>query len=199
MRAINDQAAFHQPIQDLWEYRLVVYPGQDVYNKITEEIMFFDESFHQSTAGKSKPHISIIGFLAKEVMEETMNRWIQNICNLLPPFTVTLNNYSGYPPHTIYLRIQDAAPFRQLANQLKIIDGFIQSNDCPPIHLFTSPHLVLAGPLPEPVYDQAIKEFAHRCFHESFRVEKLVLLKKAWEGGTYELVNTFTLNPALFI
>ena len=53
----------------------------------------------------------------------------QSVCSfhvlLHPSFTVTLNNYSALPPHTIYLRVQDPQPFRHLMNGLKILDGMV--------------------------------------------------------------------------
>ncbi len=52
-------------------------------------------------------------------MEDTLIRWIQRICNRYSSFDLTLNNYSGFPPHTIYLRVQDPEPFRELMRQLR--------------------------------------------------------------------------------
>ncbi|HEU4634269.1 MAG TPA: 2'-5' RNA ligase family protein, partial [Flavisolibacter sp.] len=112
---------------------------------------------------------------------------------------VTLNNFSGFPPHTIYLRVQNPQPFNQLANALKILDGFFQSNDCPPLQLVTKPHLSIAGALSEYAYNQAIKEYSERSFHACFKVEKLFLLKRD-PLMRCQLVNTFILpSPATVV
>jgi 2'-5' RNA ligase len=195
MRPVNNTFALRAPAHDLWEYMLVAYPDKEVTEKIISEQQLLDQSYEQQIALRSKPHIPIASFLAKEVMEITLNRWIQNVCNLHHGFDVTLNNYSSFPPHTIYLRILDPLPLRKLANQLKIIDAFIQTNDLPNAWLATTPYVAVASKLPEHVHDMAIKEYAQRCFCETFRVEKIVLLKRSWEGAKYELVNTFTLAP----
>src|SRR6266498_4474852 len=142
---------------DLWEYLLIASPTKEVSEKVVEEKEIFYKNYGHSLAIQTRPHITIANFLAKEGMEETLARWIQNICHLQNSFTVTLNNYSGFPPHTIYLRVQDAEPFKKLANALKILDGFIQSNDCPPLKLITKPHLTIARQLPEYIYQTAIK------------------------------------------
>lgn len=195
MRPVNNTSALRASAHDLWEYMLVAYPDKEVSEKIISEKQLFDQSYEQDIALRSKPHITIASFLAKEVMEITLNRWIQNVCNLHHAFNVTLNNYSSFPPDTIYLRILDPIPFKKLANQLKIIDAFIQTNDLPNACLAATPHVAVTSKLPEHIYEMAIKEYAHRCFCETFRVEKIVLLKRSWEGAKYELVNTFTLAP----
>src|SRR2546430_8985208 len=86
-----------QPIQekyghDLYEYLLVVHPDADVYEKVMAEKKSFYAEFKEEVAIKTKPHITIAGFLARESMEETMIRWIQRICSRQKSFTVILNN-----------------------------------------------------------------------------------------------------------
>jgi 2'-5' RNA ligase len=179
---------------DLREYRLVVYPGSEINEQITEEKKIFWCTYHYETALKAKPHIVVAKFMIKEGMEETVVRWIQNICNLQNGFSVLLNNYSGFPPDTIYLRVQNDEPFKKLANALKILDGFIQSNGCPPLELISKPHLPIAKRLPECIYKTAINEYAEKTFHGSFKVEKLVLLKKDTQMKCH-LINTFILPP----
>jgi 2'-5' RNA ligase len=185
-----------QTEHELWEYLLVASPAKEVFDKIVDEKKFFYENYGHKLANQTKPHITIANFLAKEEMEVTLIRWIQNVCNLHNSFTVTLNNYSGFPPHTIYLRIQNVEPFKKLANALKILDSFIQSNDCPPLELVSKPHLTIARQLPEFVYETAIKDYAQKIFHESFKVEKLILLKRDAYMKCH-LINTFILPPPL--
>jgi len=195
MEILNGLTGF-QTDCDLWEYLLVAQPDKEVSNKIVDEKKTFHSNYDYELATKVPPHITIASFLAKEAMEETLNRWIQNICHLQSSFTVTLNNYSGFPPHTIYLRIQDVQPFGKLANALKILDGFIQSNDCPPLELVSKPCLAIARQLPQHIYDTAIKEYAQKTFHESFTIDRLVLLKRDACMRSH-LVNTFILPPAV--
>jgi hypothetical protein len=139
------------------------------------------------------PNISIAQFQAKEIMEETLERWIQNICLLHNSFEIRLNNFSSLPPHTIYLRILDPMPINHICNQLKMLNGFIESNNCPPLVLNSRPYLAVASGLPEYVYDKAVKEYAQRCFSQSFSVEKLVLLKKQGLYATSQVVSSFRL------
>jgi hypothetical protein len=163
---------------ELWEYLLVVYPDESVKEKLAGENNRFYAKYNQVPGAQSDSFILVANFLAKEEMEATLLRWIQNICNLQNGFAVSLNNFSGFPPGNLYLRIQDAAPFQKLAASLKLIDGFIQSNNCPPMILVSRPHLSFAGKLSQPVYENAVKEYAERSFHETFNVDRLILLKR---------------------
>lgn len=178
----------------LCEYLLVAYPSREVNEMIIDEKSFFDGKYQQGSDIKIQPHLTIAGFLAKEAMEETFTRWIQNICNLQKGFMVTLNNYSGFPPHGLYLRVLDAEPFKKLANALKILDGFMQSNGCPPLTLAGKPHISFVTGLSEYVYEKAIKEYSQKFFHASFTVDRLVLLKKD-PNMKNQLINTFILPP----
>jgi hypothetical protein len=74
---------------ELWEYLLVVHPSKELNDKVFLEKESFFGNYAHRLAIKTKPHITVANFLAKEGMEETLGRWIQNICNLQNSFTVT--------------------------------------------------------------------------------------------------------------
>lgn len=179
-----------------FDYTLVVFPDAESDEKIRTEKTEFAEQYPFQSLKKQNPYIILAGFTAKEEMEDTLVRWIQNICNLQGSFSITLNNFSGFPPNTIYLRIQDHSCFKPITNALKILDGFIRSNECPPLHIIEKPHLIIAQGLPQYVYEPAIKEYAGKSFHAHFNVNKLVLLKTD-TYGTEQVINTFRLPAAI--
>jgi 2'-5' RNA ligase len=190
---------FNEAVQTdyaLWEYLLVVHPDKKACDKILDEKRKFEYKYEQDKDTRFYPHITIATIQAKEEMEGTFVRWIQNICNLQKSFTVTLNNYAAFPSSGLYLRVQDAEPFKRLAHALKILDGFMQSNNCPPVSLVGKPHLTFAKGLSVYNYDNAIKEYSRKTFHESFKVDKLILLKRDVYMKCH-LVNTFILPPSL--
>jgi hypothetical protein len=82
-----------------------------VYEKVLDEKKVFYECYKQKGAIKTKPHITIANFMAYEAMEETLIRYLHRIISEEKSFNVTLNNYSGVPPHTVYIRVQDACSF----------------------------------------------------------------------------------------
>ena len=181
-----------EALNEISDYVLVAFASKELTEKVKEEKVRFAGVYGSNSSLEVSPHIIVATYTAKERMEERLEKWIQNICNLQNSFTVTLNNYSGFPPHTIYLRVQDAEPFAKLTNALKMLDGFMEMNDCAPIQLFSKPYMAVAGQLPAAIYDEAIKEYARKSFHESFRLDRLSLLKHN-AYATYQLVNTFIL------
>ena len=177
------------------EYLLVVHPDGEVYNKVTAEKQVFYDEYRQKVSVKTKPHITVANFLAREEMEDTLIRWIQRVSSQQKSFLVTLNNYSGFPPHTIYLRIQDHEPFKQLARQLQVIDSYVRSNGCPTVKFINRPYLSIARRLPEDVYERAMIDYSQKTFCELFTVHELVLLRRAHQYDTCKVINIFRLLP----
>src|SRR5882757_4548696 len=166
------------------EYLLVIYPYGDLQDKLLEEQQQFSTDYGLQVTVKDSmrsvggPHITVAAFQAGEPMEDTLIRWIQRICKGFRSFDLALNNFSGFPPHTIYLRVQDPQPFRELMQRLRAIDEYIRSSGCPPVNLINRPYLSIAGGLTEQVYNKAMPEYSRRTFHDTFHVAEMVLLKR---------------------
>jgi len=178
------------------EYLLVIYPYGDLQDKLLEEQQQFSTEYGLQVTVRNRPHITVAAFQAGEPMEETLIRWIQRICKGFRSFEIALNNFSGFPPHTIYLRVQDPQPFRELMQQLRAIDEFIRSSGCPPVNLINRPYLSIAGGLTEQVYNKAMPDYSRKTFHDSFHVDQLVLLKREHAFDACKTVNIFHLLPA---
>lgn len=176
------------------EYLLIAKPDEGVYEKVMTEKQFFYAEYKEKIAIKTQPHITITNFFAKEAMEDTIIRWMTNIFNKQQSFPVALNNYSGFPPHTIYLRIQNAQPFQQLAKELKVVNTYVRSCACPPMKIISNPHVSIAGRLPEEVYFRALIQYSHKSFHESFIVNELLLLRRKHQYDTCKPINVFALR-----
>ena len=177
------------------EYLLVIYPEGELNGKLLDEQEQFLHDYDLRINVRNKPHITVAAFQAGEAMEDTLIRWIQRICGRRESFDLMLNNYSGFPPHTIYLRVQDPAPFRQLVHELGAIDDFVRSSGCPPVHLISHPYLSIAGSLTEQVYSKAMPDYSRKTFHGSLRVKELVLLKRDHPFDPCKTVNVFRLLP----
>lgn len=175
------------------EYLLVIQPDDEVYSKVSKEKQCFYEQYRQKVSIKTKPHITVANFMAREEMEETLIRWIQRIGLQHGSFPVTLNNYSGFPPHTVYLRVQDHQPFKRLATQLEVIDTYVRSNGCPPVYLCNRPHMTIARRLPEKVYEKAMVDYSQKTFVETFAACELTLLKRDHQFDGCGVVSRFQL------
>jgi len=180
----------------LLEYLLVAHPDTSVGHKIKLEKEYFSREYHVAIAAKTTPHFTIANFMASEAMEPTMGKWMQHVIGAQQCFPVTLNNYGGFPSHTIYLRVQDPAAFHELAKQLKPVNDYIRNSDCPPVKFVSRTHLTIARRLTEDLYNRAMAEYAQKTFHESFMVEELVLLRRQHQFDTCKTIQVFKLRPA---
>lgn len=183
------------PVQQLHEYLLVAHPDAAVQEKLVEEKRWFTTQYKETVAVKTKPHITVANFLAKEEMESTIIRWMHRIISNQNRFTVTLDRFSGFKPHTIYLRVQNHTPFQQLAKELKVVDQYVRGYGCPEMHLSNHPHLTIARRLPETVYHRAEADYAQKNFQASFEVSELVLLRREHAFDSCKQVNVFGLRP----
>ncbi|MEO6315989.1 MAG: 2'-5' RNA ligase family protein [Chitinophagaceae bacterium] len=183
------------PAAGLFEYLLVGHPDARVSGKVIAEKNYFTGHYQEKIAARTAPHIAVANFLASEPMESTIIKWMQRICGARHSFTVTLNNYSGIPAHTIYLRVQDPQPFQELAIQLQTVDEFIQASACPPARLIRSPYLSIAGRLPEQVYNKAMADYAQKTFHASFMLDELLLLRRQHQFDACKTIQVFRLKP----
>lgn len=186
---------FHAPVQQFFEYLLVAKPDAAVHDKLIQEKQRFTLQYQAPVAEKTKPHITVANFLAKEEMESTIIRWMHRIISNQQRFRVTLDRYCGYKPHTIYVRVQDHQPFQQLARELQVVDQYVRGYGCPEMHLITRPHMTLARRLSASVYQQAEADYAQKDFQASFEVNELVLLRRTHQFEACKQVNVFGLRP----
>jgi 2'-5' RNA ligase len=180
---------------DLTEYLLVVSPDEKITAAIQEEKQVFARDYAHPGAARTKPHITVACFMAQEGMEDTLVRWMHRIISARKRFTVALNGYGGFRPHTLYLRVQEHGPFQQLARELQTVDHFVRSNGCPPMRLVTCPHLSIARGLPEPVYRQMAPVYGQKKFQAAFDVKELLLLRRKHAFDTCQRVSLFGLQP----
>ncbi|NCI45381.1 2'-5' RNA ligase family protein [Sediminibacterium soli] len=178
-----------------YEYLLVAQPDPEAYAKLMAEKQFFFEKFQTPVAIKTKPHITVAGFLAFEAMEETMIRWMARVISAKQRFSVTLDGYGAFRPHTLYLHVKDHEPFLQLAKELKVVDQYIQGYGCPEMQLVSNPHLTIARRLDAVTYAHAVETYADKTFETSFHVKELVLLRRRGRFDTCRQVNVFGLRP----
>lgn len=157
-------------------YRLIALPDGEIAVKLLDEKKQFLSTYSQDREA-SAPSVTITEFIAKDEMEETIIRWLQRITGDQRSFGITLNNYSGCPDHTVFLRIQDHSPFHELALHLKPIDQYVRSYDCPPVKFVKQPNLPIAEDLNGILYEQVIGDYSRRDFHGSFEVKELMLVR----------------------
>ena len=195
---LNFSPAAGFAVPQFYEYMLVIQPAKEVHETITGEKERFSAYYKTSAARKTLPYITVAGFLAKEGMEDTIIKWMRRTLSSQQSFNVMLNNYSGLPAHTIYARVQDHEPFKQLAASLKIIDQYIRDNGCPPARLNSRPHIAIAEKLQPCIYEKAMFDYARKTFHALFTADELILLKRQNQFDKYRQVNVFKMTSPSF-
>ena len=183
--------------QDMYEYMLVIHADKNVKQTLTAERRIFLEKYKAGIHDTDDASITVMNFAATEDMESTIIRWMQRICGQQESFIVTLNNYSGYPPNNIHLRVQYTQAFQRLGKELKVIDNYVKSYGLPAAKITNRPHLTLARRMPENIYTKAMFDYAQRDFYGSFAVNELVLLKRKHQFDTAKKINVFGLLPGL--
>lgn len=177
------------------EHLLVLNPNLEVAEKINREKKKFRSDYQDPAAIIGKPHITIATFLATDEMKPTLIRWIQNICNVHSRFPVLLRDFSGFVPHTIYVKVQNQQPFKQLAKSMEALNHFIRASECPPLKIASTPHLTIARRLSEETYFKALPAYLQRPFQQTFTARELTLIRRATSNGECVPVHRFPLAP----
>lgn len=182
---------------DIYEYLLVINIDNHLKQQLNEERSLFYDRYKTGIRETDNTSITLMHFRASEDMEATLARWMQRICAQREGFIVTINNYSGYPPNHIHLRVQYTQALQQLARELKVIDNYVRSYGLPAAKISDHPHLTLARRMPEDVYTKAMFDYAQRDFHGSFIASELLLLRRKHEFDMAKRINVFGLLPGL--
>lgn len=157
------------------------------------------ENWHKQKLLKlAEPAILLARFHAREEMESTLLRWINRIIGAQEGFQFAFNNYGSMPAQPLYWRIQDNGNFRQLAERLRVLDGWMQGNGCGPLKLIHSPRLLLVEEMDSSVERQIQLEFSPRCHHLEMELLELELMRNNVWGDKFQLVSRFPLMPPGF-
>jgi len=191
----NSEAYYGAP--GLFEYMLVVCPGKEVYKMIMDEKWQFFRKYGHSLTIKTRPHVTVSNFLAWDHMESTIIRRLQNLVREQRSFRVTLNNYSGFPSHTVYIRIQENEGLRDLNYRLKAIDPYVKETRWLTARSMHYPVISLAPQLSAELYENAIKDYSNKEFHASFEVAELVLFRRQHPHDKYKEAGVFRLQPVI--
>lgn len=182
--------------QGMTEYRLAVLPGRELEEKIAAERLELDAAIGASTVQEySKHFIEVLQFMAREEMEDTLVRWMQKILSQEQSFSVSLNNYSAFPSHTIYMRVQENAGINQLIQKFGFLKDHVITTGGGKLSVHKV-YLALAQKLPLNVYEKMVPVYSRKTFHESFLVQELILLKRKDAFEKFKPVQVFGLLPS---
>ncbi|MEO5945113.1 MAG: 2'-5' RNA ligase family protein [Ferruginibacter sp.] len=167
------------PGYKIYEYQLVLNPHEDLRNKIMQVKKDFYETYKNSTAVYSKPHIMLVNFAQYEMFEERIINRLKMIGMGFPPVKVELKDYGSFPSHTIFINITSKVPVQDLVKQIRTETQRLMKldNDNKP-HFFIEPHLTIARKLQPWQYEKGWLEYSHKHFTGRFIADSMLLLKR---------------------
>lgn len=156
------------------EYTLVIPAEEPVSRQVKQMRLQWKMEFGEDVGSEKPPGVMMAAWAARKEQEETMVRLIGNLAERLESFVVTLNNFSGIPPQVIYIRVQDAEPFKKITTQLKEVLELIGNEDT---YRIVERPIIKLGSFPKNENHQQWYKYTHQLFHAAFTARKLVLFR----------------------
>lgn len=176
----------------IYEYLLVLNPPEELWNKIQNVKKEFAEKFQAPVAAFTKPHITLVNFVALGIMEEKIVHRLQVTAMGVTPFKLELRNYGSFPTHSIFINVVSKLPIQALVKQLKEAQRLMKLNNENKPHFMDEPHLTICRKLKPWQYEQGWLEYSHRQFTGRFIADSMLLIKR--EAGTktgFQIIKRF--------
>jgi 2'-5' RNA ligase len=180
------------PGYKIYEYLLVLNPHEALRDKIMQVKKYFYDTYKNSTAIYSKPHITLVNFVQYGMMEERLINRLEVLAMGCPSIKVELKDYASFPSHTIYISITSKLPVQNLIKNIRAEAQRLMklNNDNKP-HFIMEPHLIIARKLQPWQYEKGWQEFSNLQFTGRFIADAMLLLRRTVGGQKYEIVKRF--------
>ena len=173
------------------EYMLVLNPHEELRNKITKLRNEFSESYKNSAALISKPHIALARFTQLEMMEERLITRLKVIGMGYHPFKVALKDYGSFPAHTIFVNVVTKQPIQNLVREIRMAQRLMKLDNEHKPHFIDEPFIVIGRKLVPWQYEKGWLEFSHRQFTGSFIADNMLLLKRRLGDKSWMIAQRF--------
>jgi 2'-5' RNA ligase len=164
------------------EYRLVLYPHEELRNKIMNTKKQFASKFEAPAAERGAPHIMLATFSQLQMMEDRVLNRLKMIAMAMPAFKVELKDFGSFPSHTIYINVASQVAIQMLVKSLKPAQSLMKTKDHKP-YFIDNPHITVARKLLPWQYEKGWLEYSHKQFTGRFIASNMLLLRRA-EGLT---------------
>jgi 2'-5' RNA ligase len=179
-----------------WHYLFLASPERNLANRVMEVKEDFYYSYGHKIAIDTWPHITLAAFRSTNEAEPFLIALLQQACARYRKFSTPLQEFDGFEgfnKSAIYIKVEAHQPFLHMAKGLCVIKGLLLSNGCSSAYLVNRPHLTVAKWIPYLMYLEAMEDYRHKRFRDSFLVNSLLLLKKQNEEDKYQRVTTIRL------
>ncbi|MCS3801766.1 2'-5' RNA ligase family protein [Niastella sp. OAS944] len=173
------------------EYMLVLNPHEELRNKITRLRNEFSETYKNSAALISKPHIALSRFTQLEMMEERLITRLKVIGMGYQPFKVALKDYGSFPAHTIFVNVATKLPIQNLVREIRMAQRLMKLDNEHKPYFIDEPFIVIGRKLVPWQYEKGWLEFSHRQFTGSFIADNMLLLKRRLGDKSWMIAQRF--------
>lgn len=162
----------------------IVLPGV-LDQRVRQFKLYMHERYNCTVALKSPAHITLVPPFWMEAEKETVLRHSLDQLSLRESFTISTENFSAFPPGTIFIALEPNKELEKLKADTDAIfvhrDDLKIKTDSRPFH----PHITVATrDLFKRSFFEAWPYFEQRIFQETWVVEGISLLrhnKKNWD------------------
>ena len=176
----------------VYEYLLVLNPHEELRNKIMQVKQDFYDTYKNTPALYSKPHLTLVNFVQYGMMEERILNRLKIVGMGFHPIKVELKDYGSFPSHTIYINVTSKVPIQDLVKQIRSeTQRLMKLNDDHKPHFMMEPHLTIARKLQPWQYEQGWLEYSHKHFTGRFIADSMLLLKRPAGEMKYQIVERF--------
>ena len=173
------------------EYLLIVSPHEELWNKIVKIKKEFHDAYKAPTALWGKPHITLVTFLQREMMEKKIVNSLKIVAMGYHPFKVELKDYGSFPSHTIYINVETQQTIKNLVKEIKPVQRLMKPDKEHKPHFIDDPHITIARKLLPWQYEQGWKEYNNKHFTGRFIADSMLLLKRREGDRAYQIVERF--------
>lgn len=190
------------------EYKIVLYPHDDLSQRIREIKGAFSEVINTIKIFESKQALTLVNFAQFDMMEERLINRLRTIATACRPIKVELNGFESLPSHSIFINVSSKQTIQNLSKELNAGRQLMTLNKVNKPHFLRDPHFLIAGKLLPWQYDKLWLHYDHQYFTSVFKVENFHLLKRPLgnpkknkeKTKSFQFVNQFEFinQPALF-
>ena len=171
------------------EYQLVLSPPENLRSKIQQVKQDFADSYDNTTALYSKPHVALVNFAQYQMMEDKLVNRLQTIAMGMPAAKIELKDFGSFPAHTIYINITSKVPVQHLVKTIRTeSQRLMKLNDENKPYFIMEPYITIARKLEPQQYEKGWLEYSHLHFTGRFIADAMLLLKRPVGEMKYEIV-----------
>ena len=172
------------------EYLLVLNPHEELRNRILQVRKDFSEAYDTpSTLGK--PHLTLVTFTQRALMEERIVQRLRNIAMGYCPFKVELKDFGSYPSHTLFINVLSKLPIRGLVKEIKDIQRLMKPDKERKPHFIDEPSFTIGRKLLPWQYEKGWLEYSNKSFTGRFIADSMLLLKRREGDRAWQIAERF--------